>query len=273
MRIRAKIYGVPAAVARTLSLTTPPMKGEDIRHAQRLLKSNPFGQDFLQDRVSAEFGPATARACIRAKYWLGYPAGFQRPVFGPRLLALLSGAQELPPKYLKRRKDRLRERRAKPLRVKALERAKKDLGLKERPAGSNKCTFTERWGMVGPWCNMAVSIWYIDVGSKAFREKSNYAFVPFFLSDAAAGRNGLALSAPSQVQPGDLVAFDWEQDGRPDHIGLFVKWIEPARTFQTIEGNTALGNNSNGGQVMRRERRVNQVARVHGARAFVHVGR
>jgi hypothetical protein len=264
---------MPPAVARTLSLTSPTMKGEDVRHAQRLLKSNPFRQDFLPDRVSVAFGPAAARACIRAKYWLGYPKGFQRPVFGPRLLALLSGEQELPPGYLARRKDRLRKQHAKPLRMKALERAKKDVGVKERPAGSNRCVFTERWGMVGPWCGMAVSIWYVDAGSRAFREKHDYAYVPFFLSDAEAGVHGLALTPLSQVQPGDLVAFDWEQDGSPDHIGLFVKWIEPTRTFQTIEGNTALGSNSNGGQVMRRERRVSQVARVHGARAFVHVAR
>jgi hypothetical protein len=39
------------------------------------------------------------------------------------------------------------------------------------------------------------------------------------------------------------------------------------RSFQAIEGNTGMGNDSNGGEVMRRQRLVSQVV------AFVRVGR
>lgn len=61
---------------------------------------------------------------------------------------------------------------------------------------------------------------------------------------------------------GDIVLFDWQRDGRYDHAGLFVQHIEPG-FFQSIEGNTAIGNNSNGGEVMLRKRRYVNAIFVH----------
>jgi cell wall-associated NlpC family hydrolase len=51
-----------------------------------------------------------------------------------------------------------------------------------------------------------------------------------------------------ESRPGDLVTFDWAHDGVGNHIGLVQAWPS------TIEGNTSEGNNSNGGEVMRRLR-------------------
>ena len=55
------------------------------------------------------------------------------------------------------------------------------------------------------------------------------------------------LSA-SQLQPGDLVLFDWEDDGTDDHIGFVVSNDTKAKTVKTIEGNTS------GGKVAERTR-------------------
>ena len=55
-----------------------------------------------------------------------------------------------------------------------------------------------------------------------------------------------------EPQPCDLVFYDFNKDGRYDHVGI-VKESNPL-TFQTIEGNTSQGNNSNGGEVMLRTR-------------------
>jgi hypothetical protein len=73
------------------------------------------------------------------------------------------------------------------------------------------------------------------------------------------------MAITTNPQPGDLVCFDWEGNGVADHIGLYEKDL-PGSEFQTIEGNTSVGNNSNGGEVMRRKRNRSQV------QAFVHVG-
>jgi cell wall-associated NlpC family hydrolase len=58
-------------------------------------------------------------------------------------------------------------------------------------------------------------------------------------------------------QPGDLAIFDWD-GGLPDHVGIVIG--AHGNTLRTVEGNTGIGNNSDGGEVMRRERRLEQVA-------------
>jgi surface antigen len=52
---------------------------------------------------------------------------------------------------------------------------------------------------------------------------------------------------------GDVVFYDWQGDGVSDHVGIVEK-VNPNGSIVAIEGNTSVGNNSNGGQVMRRER-------------------
>jgi hypothetical protein len=73
------------------------------------------------------------------------------------------------------------------------------------------------------------------------------------ISDARNGRNGLFI--PSSVIPGDLVLYNWDggPDGEYDHIGIFEDWVSGS-TFTAIEGNTSTSDNSNGGEVMRRQR-------------------
>lgn len=259
---------------KTLQVTSPLMRGKDVERAQKHLRNNPFKQNFMQGaEIDKVFGPETGRACIRAKYWLGYPTKKQIPTYGPTVNAYLSGKEKLPKEYQEARARRLKALKAKPLREKALDRARKDIGMKERPPGSNRCEISNNWGIQGPWCAMAVSTWYLKSGSKAFKMHADFAYVPYMLTAAARGLNGLAITNVSYVRPGDVVCFDWSGDGIADHVGLFESWIEKGKTFRSIEGNTAVGNDSNGGQVMRRERSIGQVARIGGRYGFIHVGR
>lgn len=57
----------------------------------------------------------------------------------------------------------------------------------------------------------------------------------------------------SYPQKGDIVFFDWQTDGVSDHVGI-VKEVYANNMIQTIEGNTSVKNNSNGGMVMIRKR-------------------
>jgi hypothetical protein len=61
-----------------------------------------------------------------------------------------------------------------------------------------------------------------------------------------------------------VICFDWDRNDWSDHIGLVdrvlaLRW--KSKVFvgyvRTIEGNTAAGNDSNGGQVQVRHRWVN----------------
>jgi CHAP domain len=257
----------------TLVQTSPMMKGPEVRALQTLLRQNWTGQDFMQGVVDGEFGPETARACVRAKYWLGYPEDAQRPTAGDALIEFLEKKASLTAEMQQRRRQRLEQARRQPLRLKALAEAARDVGMVESPANSNRCRISEDWGLIGPWCAMAVSTWYVRAGSQAFRKGADWAYVPYLLSAAEhASADGLALTRVPN--PGDIVCFDWDRDGVPDHTGLVSEWR--GGPFTTIEGNTSsgtAGSQSNGGGCYRRSRDLRDVARFNGAPAFVHVGR
>jgi peptidoglycan hydrolase-like protein with peptidoglycan-binding domain len=116
--------------------------------------------------------------------------------------------------------------------------ARKLLGLKESPPGSNHNKVTEWYGVDAAWCDMAIS--YIAAHSdnlsavmgkfawtvahaKAFRDASRWHY----------GLGG--------VRAGDVVFFDWGGSGsidRIDHVGL-VEAVHSDGTITTLEGNTS----------------------------------
>jgi hypothetical protein len=144
----------------------------------------------------------------------------------------------------------------------ALEKAISQIGTKESPPHSNQVKYSDWYGMIGPWCAMFCTWSYelaadsINQDSPSFVKGQDYAYVPYIVTDARNNANGLrVVSDPS---PGDLVCFDWEGDGVFDHVGIFEEW-SGGRTFFAIEGNTATGNDSDGGEVMRRVRDAAQI--------------
>lgn len=239
-----------------LSETTPHMKGNNVLRLQKALKL----YNYLQGKVDGEYGPDTARAVYRAKYWLGYV----RPnkVAGDMLLNYLEGRRALTPIMKKRVMTRSAAAKKKPLRLKMWDEASKWIGTKEYPPDSNKVVFSLWYGLIGPWCAMFVSYCGVKVGSKAFSKGHKYAYVPYIVADARAGRNNLAITYKPQT--GDIVCFDWDNDGVADHVGLFGEW--KGAGFTTIEGNTGYANASNGGEVLDMKRSKSDVL------CFVHVG-
>jgi CHAP domain len=255
---------------RTLGLTSPQMRGKDVEHAQKMLNSSAPGTrfgNFKPGEVDGVFGQNTAAACKRAKYWLGYATASIKGTYGQQLEDFLGG-KELTAEMKKRRQTRLDQAQEVPLRVRAFNKAKAELGTKESPPDTNRCKYTAWYGLVGPWCAMFVTWAYIQAGAKeSFRKGQRWASVGFFLTDARGRDWHLMEIGKDQVKQGDLVTFDWEGGGRgqspwrSDHIGMFDRWVNKgAGIFKTIEGNTAVGNDSNGGEVMRRERKMSQVS-------------
>ena len=131
-----------------------------------------------------------------------------------------------------------------------LEIARAELGTKESPAGSNRVKYSAWYGLTGPWCVMFVEWCY------------GYAQVelPIRTASCSALRSA-AQSAGMWItggyQPGDIVIYDWGRDGIPDHCGI-VETVGGSSVV-AIEGNTAVGNDSNGGEVMRRTRTLSQI--------------
>jgi hypothetical protein len=247
----------------TLSLTSPFTKGDTVRQAQKLLAKNKFGK-FYKGKFDGVFDDETARACKRAKYWLGYTEAGMDPIFGNRILGFLEGTRELPAAYAARRKARVKAEKQRPLREKAYAEAKKHLGVQEEPRDSNKVLFSKWYGVQGPWCAMFVSYCYTEAGAKkSFKKGQKWSFCPFILESARAGDNNLSLT--DEPKRGDIVLYQFDDDANADHIGLFERFTGSGN-FTAIEGNTASGNDANGGEVMRRTRNKSQVV------AFIHVG-
>lgn len=107
-----------------------------------------------------------------------------------------------------------------------------------------------------PYCDMLVTKCLREIGITNF----DSAYVPGRIATARA-RGWLVRR--EDAREGDLVCFDWDDDGVADHIGIVE--IKYAWSFQTIEGNTSgswRGSQSNGGGVYRRVRSFDTVIAV-----------
>lgn len=144
---------------------------------------------------------------------------------------------------------------------KALAEALRHVGVRESPPGSNRTMFGRWFGVDGvPWCAIFASYCF-DVGAGLVLCRGwhgagvgprGVAYVPTLAAWLRA--TGRAVDDPL---PGDLAIFDWD-GGLPDHVGLVVRPHEDR--VDTVEGNTAVGNDSDGGEVMRRSRPLAHVA-------------
>lgn len=136
-----------------------------------------------------------------------------------------------------------------------LEKAESQVGYKESPASSNQNKYGDWYGMNGvPWCAIFCS-WCDQTGGRPTRSfvcGMRYSYVPYIVSDARLGKNGLSVT--SSPKPGDLVCYDWSGDGEHDHVGIVQSSPDGRGNFWAVEGNTSTSDNSNGGQVMERNR-------------------
>lgn len=151
-----------------------------------------------------------------------------------------------------------------PCRVRALSKARTYVGVHERPAGSNRGPEIDRWcrwanGLVGyPWC-AAFACGMVREACGLIVPTPKRASVGFL--EAWAAEVGSVLKAGTRPRRGDWICYRFDSDNWPDHIGLVdrvlaVEW--DGRWFtgavRTIEGNTAAGDDANGGQVQVRYR-------------------
>lgn len=87
---------------RTLHLTNPHMKGQDVKDCQWLLNQH----HHANLNVDGDFGIATATECKEWKWDFGYPSDKCTPSFGQFAYDLLTGTVAQPADYAKRAKDR-----------------------------------------------------------------------------------------------------------------------------------------------------------------------
>ena len=135
-----------------------------------------------------------------------------------------------------------------------LEIATAEIGVSENPPNSNSVKYND-WiygkkvsGSAYPWCGAFVSWCFYMAGFPIQKAGLKKGFVGCQYAVANLKKWGRLVTVPKAE---DIVFFDWNGDGKFDHTGIFVKDLGNG-LFEAIEGNTAFGNDSNGGQVMRR---------------------
>ena len=234
---------------RDLHVTSPPMAGPGVLQIQQ--KLNSLG--YAPGRLDGAYGVATA-AAVRA---------FQRDhnleidgVVGPKTRAVLTAApKQAKPLPIARKPSSLGQL--------ALAVALKELGNKENPAGSNKNKYGKWFGVDGvPWCNEFVSYCFLT-GAKyvlcpGFKGAGCYTKGCTYVPTTEAWLKATGMwKGRTEPMPGDIAIYNWD-GGAPDHIGIVEEYLGGGK-FNAIEGNTAVGNDSNGGQVMRRLRYMTNV--------------
>lgn len=124
-----------------------------------------------------------------------------------------------------------------------------ELGYTETPAGSNRTKFGAWYGLDGqPWCMMFVQWVFQQAGVQNLLPIKTASCTALMRAGKAAGQ-----WVTGAYRPGDVVIYDFSGKKRqPQHCGI----VETARdgTVTAIEGNTGVGNDANGGAVMRRRR-------------------
>lgn len=276
---------------RTLRLTSPSMRGPDVKLAQMTLAR----RGYLASRdVDAVFGPVTANAAKRAKWFLGYPAKDCLPIYGPLLDGYLKGKRTPGPVMQRRAKARKAQAARVPVGEKAADRMVAWFlkGYRESPAGANRVPELSRLAkqvglsswyqqMGWPWCGFAVFLSALAEGSKSatlgLKEgRFNALYTPEIRAVAARGSFGLGAVDPRNARKGTGLLFDFGggNGSEVDHVGYALGrlgesvrvggkvWGANSRQLVTVEGNTSYddsGSQANGGAVAVRIRDVSLV--------------
>ncbi len=233
---------------RLLQLTHPFEHGPDVRALQRELRAAGFdpGPD---DGV---FGPETQSAVEAFQEAAGIAVD---GIVGSDTRAALAATPEPAPDPDPTDDSSSVGRRA-------LNIAKRELGTHEDPPGTNRTPYGAWFGANGePWCAIFVSWCFARAGHPIARgahgpgvSAKGCAYVPTIAAWLKATGQWFDTG---DAAPGDLAIYNWD-GGEPDHIGI-VESVNDSGSFTAIEGNTALGNDKNGGSVMRRERTLDDV--------------
>ena len=127
--------------------------------------------------------------------------------------------------------------------------ARKELGYKESPACSNRTKYGAWFGMNGqPWCMMFIQWVFSQAGAESLLAARTASCGAFMRAAQTAGR-----WVTGGYQPGDVVIYDFPGNNvKTDHCGIVITQLTDG--VRAIEGNTGVGSDSNGGEVMERTR-------------------
>lgn len=135
-----------------------------------------------------------------------------------------------------------------------INRALAEVGITEYPPNSNKVKYNNWYynkevsGAAYPWCMTFIQWLFKDSNLLPLKTASCSALYNKFKA------TGQIVTDP---QPGDIVFFKWNASNYPcQHVGIVIS--VGGSSVVTIEGNTSINSNDNGGSVMKRQRPRNK---------------
>lgn len=234
-----------------LMLTSPRAKGEAVRFVQTVLMQ--AGIELAADGV---FGPQTAAAVARFQSARALEAD---GIVGPKTWEALYLDATKPPEAP------IAEEQPSSAALAALEVARRSIGVKEEPDGSNRTPFGEWAGVNGVyWCAIFVSYCVfvatngaLQIGKGLSHKAAGWfskgnAFCPTILAWFKAMGAWHEHSDAAPLLAGDVVFFQLDKDDAADHIGFIESWDAVRRVYTTIEGNES-------NRVKRRERKPSEI--------------
>lgn len=131
------------------------------------------------------------------------------------------------------------------------------LAIAKKQIGKGGATFRKYCGLANgaPWCN-AFIFWLFDAhedGNLFPVKGSARTYCPASIKWC---KENLAEIPPYIAMACDIIYFDWEMNGTPNHIGI-VECRKSTKTIRTIEGNTS------GGKVDDKNRSVKYVQGIY----------
>ena len=136
---------------------------------------------------------------------------------------------------------------------KILDIARREIGTKESPAGSNKVKYNTAYygrevsGGNYAWCCAFVWWCFQEAGASGlFYGGGRTAYCPTLKTY----HKGQAVTG--DYRPGDVIFFNFKGAKNAAHVGICESW--DGKYITTIDGNTGLGDQANGGAVLRQKR-------------------
>lgn len=148
--------------------------------------------------------------------------------------------------------------------------ARSKIGIKENPPNSNCVLFNTLFygkevrdgialngkpdkNAAYPWCATSVSEIFqeakLPLGKIGWMR--GFAGCPYAIENISKWGKEVSYS---EAQPGDIVFYSWKSNGVWNHVGILE--LKNIKDFLALEGNTAVGNDSNGGEFMERDRNI-----------------
>src|ERR1035437_1839730 len=138
--------------------------------------------------------------------------------------------------------------------------ALKEIDTKEIPPNSNMTKYGKWFGVNGvPWCGIFVSFCYAMANKALGNIGYSRGYAGCSTMYVYASGKGWITDKPVA---GDIILYSWKKNKVFDHTGIFIEML-PNGFVSAIEGNTSVGNESDGGQVMKRMRDIGTCTFIH----------